>query len=99
MNEHDRDVGPDAGQRDPSTLPADTDRGTVGTGEGYSGQEFDSEGQAEWRKKEEHRNLPADGAVRGSGAGAGGGDPGEDYDVGTPGGAAPGPGAGKTPPD
>lgn len=84
-----RDIGPDNGQRPPFATPIREGRGRIGTGSGYSGQEYDSAGQEQWRAEQERRNLPADGEVRGSGAGAGGGGPGEDFDVDTPGGAAP----------
>lgn len=50
----------------------------IGTGGGYSGQEYDSAGQAEWRAEQQRHALPADGAVHGSGSGTGGGNPGED---------------------
>lgn len=83
------DIGPDNGRRPPFATPIQRGLGTVGTGSGYSGQEYDAAGQDEWRAEQERRNLPADGEVRGSGAGAGGGDPGEDFDIATPGGATP----------
>lgn len=89
MSDTPKDIGPDNGERAPFARPIDEGLGKVGAGSGYSGQEYDSEGQAEWRARQKQRGLPADGAVKGSGAGAGGGDPGEDYDIGTPGGAAP----------
>ena len=52
----------------------------VGTDDTYSGQEYDSAGQEEWRAEQRRRALPANGEVHGSGAGAGGNNPGEDYD-------------------
>lgn len=85
-----RDIGPDNGRRPRFATPIRKGLGKVGTGEGYSGQEYDGAGQEKWRAAQERRNLPADGEVRGSGIGAGGGDPSEDFDIATPGGAAPG---------
>ncbi|MDO7841935.1 hypothetical protein [Sphingomonas immobilis] len=82
-----KDIGPDIGVRAPMNAPADDDIGAIGTGSGYSGQEFDSAGQAAWRAGQQRRAVPADGKVSDSGAGAGGGNPGEDFDVATPGGA------------
>jgi hypothetical protein len=67
--------------------PLADDVGEIGTGEGYSGQEYDSAGQAAWRVEQTRHNVPADGVVRGSGVGAGGGNPGEDFDIDTPAGA------------
>ena len=85
----DTDIGPDNGVRPSFSTPIDERLGKIGTGDGYSGQEYDSAGQAEWRAEQKRRNAPADGVARGSGAGAGGGNPGEDFDVDTPGGADP----------
>lgn len=84
-----RDIGPDNGRRPPFATPIRDGLGEVGTGEGYSGQEYDGAGQERWREEQQRRNLPADGGVLGSGVGAGGGDPGEDFDIATPGGAVP----------
>ena len=80
MNDDDRDIGPDNGRRPPFAKPVDEDTGAVGTGTGYSGQEYDSKGQAEWRAEQSRADLPHDGVARGSGAGAGGGHAGEDFD-------------------
>jgi len=85
----DTDIGPDNGVRPSFATPIDERLGEIGTGDGYSGQEYDSAGQAEWRAEQERRNASADGVVRGSGAGAAGGNPGEDFDVATTGGADP----------
>jgi hypothetical protein len=75
------DIPPEAGERPPFDRPVDAEaESQVGTGEGYSGQEYDSAGQAEWRAEQARHQLPASGEVHGSGAGAGGGNPGEDYD-------------------
>ncbi|WP_137788062.1 hypothetical protein [Sphingomonas sp. 3P27F8] len=75
------DEEPNAGKRPVFATPADPEAGSkVGTGAGYSGQEYDSVGQAEWRREQERHSLPSDGTVEGSGAGVGGGNPGEDYD-------------------
>ena len=79
MND-DRDIGPDNGHRPPFAKPIDEGRGDVGTGDGYSGQEYDSDGQAAWRAEQAGANLAPDGIARGSGAGAGGGHRGEDFD-------------------
>jgi hypothetical protein len=89
MTNDDRDIEPDNGHRPPFAKPMDEGRGKVGTGEGYSGQEYDSAGQAEWRAEQTRTNVSEDGVARGSGAGAGGGHAGEDFDVDTPGGARP----------
>ena len=89
MTDQAPDIGPETGKRPDTAKPGDQKLGKIGTGQGYSGQEYDSVGQEEWRRKQEERTAPADGAVHGSGAGAGSGDASEDYDVGTPGGAAP----------
>lgn len=74
-------IPPESGKRPDFARP--TDAGAtkdIGTGGGYSGQEYDSPGQAEWRKEQQRHALRADGEARGSGSGAGGGNPGEDYD-------------------
>jgi len=79
--EPDADLPPEAGKRPVFARPVDPAAGAeIGTGGGYSGQEYDSAGQAEWRAEQQRHALPADGAVHGSGAGTGGGNPGEDYD-------------------
>lgn len=87
--ENDRDIPPDTGERPAFATPIDERLKDVGTGGGYSGQEYDGDGQAEWRAEQERRNLPGNGGVSGSGIGAGGGQAGEDYDPDTPGGAEP----------
>ena len=71
MTDDDRDIGPDNGQRPPFAKPIDEGRGAVGTGGGYSGQEYDLKGQAEWRAEQTRANMAEDGVARGSGAGAG----------------------------
>lgn len=83
------DIPPDNGERPRFATPIDEHAGHVGSGTGYSGQEYDSEGQAVWRAEQEKRNLPKDGGVSGSGIGAGGGQAGEDFDIDSPGGAEP----------
>jgi hypothetical protein len=70
---------PEAGKR-PAQARSGTGIGEVGTGDGYSGQEYDSRGQQAWREEQEKPALDPSGAVHGSGAGAGGGNEGEDYD-------------------
>lgn len=70
---------PDNGKRAPIARVGEAPKlGEVGTGDGYSGQEYDSKDQARWRADQEA--LQRDGEVRGSGAGAGGGNPGEELD-------------------
>lgn len=78
----DADIPPEAGRRPVFAKPVHPKAGAeIGTDKNsYSGQEYDSAGQAEWRAEQARHALPADGAVHGSGAGAGGGNPGEDYD-------------------
>ena len=84
-----RDIGPDNGKLPPYEEPLDTGPATVGAGEGYSGEEYDAAGQEAWRKRQERHAVPEDGTVIGSGAGAGSGDVGEDFDVDRAGGARP----------
>ena len=69
----DRDLSPDNGQRPPFAKP-DPKLGRVGTGDGYSGQEYDSEGQQEWRAADLAKQVSPDGLAHGSGA------PGEEID-------------------
>lgn len=79
--EHESNTPPEAGKRPPFAQPVDREAGKeIGTDQTYSGQEYDSAGQAEWRAEQSRHALPANGEVRGSGSGAGGGNPGEDYD-------------------
>ncbi|WP_260596665.1 hypothetical protein [Sphingomonas endolithica] len=73
------DIPPENGKRPSFRKPIDERLGAVGTGGGYSGQEYDSEGQEAWRAEQDRRKGDPDGAVDGSGVGAGGG-PGEDFD-------------------
>lgn len=82
LRKSEADIPPEAGKRPVFATPLDPEAGAeIGTDKNsYSGQEYDSAGQAEWRAEQARRALPADGAVHGSGAGAGGGNPGEDYD-------------------
>ncbi|TPG42726.1 hypothetical protein EAH79_02335 [Sphingomonas koreensis] len=75
-----QDIPADNGRRPPYIRPAPP-TGKVGTGDGYSGQEYDSEGQALWRERDHARSVPKDGEVTGSGVGAGGGETGEDFDL------------------
>ena len=65
----DKDIPPAAGKRPPQAEAPDPKLGTIGTGDDYSGQEYDSPGQAEWREEDRARSVPADGVVRGSGVG------------------------------
>jgi hypothetical protein len=75
------DIPPEAGKRPPFARRAAPAAGAeIGTDGTYSGQEYDSASQAEWREEQRRHALPANGEVHGSGAGAGGGNPGEDYD-------------------
>ncbi|MEG3150109.1 hypothetical protein U1769_09435 [Sphingomonas sp. ZT3P38] len=69
----------EAGKRPRQSAPA-SGIGDVGTGDGYSGQEYDSKGQQAWRDEQEKHTVDPSGEVHGSGAGAGGGNDGEDYD-------------------
>ncbi|KQS04000.1 hypothetical protein ASG11_06830 [Sphingomonas sp. Leaf357] len=85
----DRDIPPDNGERPTFSTSIRKGLGDVGTGDGYSGQEYDSAGQSAWRAEQQRRNLPKNGGVAGSGIGAGGGQKGEDYDVDSPAGAEP----------
>ncbi len=72
---------PEAGKRPPQSAPATgIGIGEVGTGSGYSGQEYDSKGQRAWRAEQAKHTVDPSGEVQGSGAGAGGGNEGEDYD-------------------
>ncbi|HVI97444.1 MAG TPA: hypothetical protein VM657_00080 [Sphingomonas sp.] len=88
------DIPPDAGKRSP-IMAREPPLGEIGSGPGYSGQEYDSAGQAEWRAREQARSVPRDGTVEGSGIGAGGGQEGEDYDLDDAGGGSlPGSGEG-----
>jgi len=80
-NDNPADIPPEAGERPTFARPVDPSAGKeIGSDDSYSGQEYDSAGQAEWRAEQKRHALPADGEVRGSGAGTGGGNPGEDYD-------------------
>lgn len=85
-----RDIPPDNGKKPTFSTSIMKGVGEVGTGKGYSGQEYDSTGQSAWRAEQERRNLPGNGGVAGSGIGAGGGQVGEDYDVDSSAGAEPG---------
>jgi hypothetical protein len=73
------DQPPEAGKRPPQAAP-DPGIGEIGTGAGYSGQEYDSKGQQAWREQQATLIIDPSGQVHGSGAGAGGGSEGEDYD-------------------
>jgi hypothetical protein len=73
------DFPTEVGKRPPHVNSA-ADIGEVGTGDGYSGQEYDSRGQREWRAEQERQSIDPSGTVHGSGAGAGGGNDVEDYD-------------------
>ncbi|MBB4085598.1 hypothetical protein [Sphingomonas carotinifaciens] len=92
----DRDIPPEAGKRPPFAKP-EPPLDAIGTGKGYSGQEYDSAGQAEWRAGQDAQAVAPEGIVRGSGTAAGGGAPGEDYDPNTPGAADESPQAGAGP--
>ncbi len=100
MTDDSKDIPPEAGRRPPYMKP-EPPLGEIGSGKGYSGQEYDGAGQAEWREREQERGVPRDGIVQGSGVGAGGGQEGEDYDLDDAGGG-PLPGSGEArggPPD
>ena len=77
MSDH-RDLSPHNGRAPPFAKP-DPERGAVGTGSGYSGQEYDSVGQEEWRAAERGLEVAPDGKARGSGS------PREEIDPGTTG--------------
>lgn len=76
-----KNIPPESGKQ-ASYAPATVEPplGEIGTGEGYSGQEFDSKDQARWRDRQKAAAAPEDGEVHGSGTGFGGGAGGEDYD-------------------
>ena len=88
-----KDIPPEAGKKPPYEKP-EPPLGDVGSGEGYSGQEYDGAEQAEWRDRDRARSVPRDGKVEGAGVGAGGGKAGEDYDLDDAGGG-PLPGSGE----
>ncbi|MEN2786477.1 hypothetical protein ACFOKI_05580 [Sphingomonas qilianensis] len=90
MSDEAPDVGPDNGKRPAFAKPIDTGLGAIGTGGGYSGQEYDSAGQEDWRRRQDALAVDPGGKVEGSGAGAGGA-PGEDYDDDSATGSAPPP--------
>jgi len=73
------DQPPEAGKRPTHGRPP-SDIGDIGTGQGYSGQEYDSNGQQAWRDEQKKHAVDPSGEVHGSGTGAGGGNDGEDYD-------------------
>ena len=73
-----RDLLPDNGRAPPFAKP-DPKLGEVGTGEGYSGQEYDARGQKEWRAAEAQLRVSPNGEARGTGS------PGEEIDPETPG--------------
>lgn len=78
-----KDIPPAAGKRPPQAEAPDPRLGTIGTGDDYSRQEYDSPGQAEWREEDRAKSVPADGVVRGSGTGGAR----EEYDAGNSAGA------------
>ncbi|MHA6722386.1 hypothetical protein [Sphingomonas sp. RS2018] len=85
----DRDLTPDNGRAPPFAKPEPA-LGEIGTGDGYSGQEYDSVGQGEWRAADVALNVAPDGVAKGTGS------PGEEIDRATPGSAdQPGPTAAK----
>ena len=93
------DMPSENGKRPTFRKPIDERLGAIGTGGGYSGQEYDSAGQDAWRRTHERQNVDASGAVHGTGVGAGGA-PGEDFDDDTAnGGAAPPTGSDADKPD
>lgn len=84
------DLPKDAGVHSPGTRPDDTPTpADAGSGPGYSGQEYDQAGQQAWRGADGRKRLPPDGVI-GTGAGAGGAAPGEDFDDDTAGGSGAG---------
>jgi hypothetical protein len=76
----DRDISPDQGKAPPFAQP-EPKLGAVGTGSGYSGQEYDSAGQAEWREGDKGLRVSPDGEAHGTGS------PGEEIDPETAGSA------------
>lgn len=79
MADH-RDISADQGAAPPFAKP-EPKLGAVGTGDGYSGQEYDSAGQAEWRQGDRRLRLDPRGEVHGTGS------PGEEIDPETAGSA------------
>jgi len=84
-----RDLPEDTGKAPPFAKP-EPKLGEVGTTGGYSGQEYDAPGQAEWRDGDRQLGVSPDGEAHGSGS------PGEEFERNTPGGQAA-PQAGATP--
>jgi len=75
------DIPRDNGERPPiARVGKNTRLGAIGTGSGYSGQEYDSNDQQRWRDEQDRLAVAHDGEVTGTGIGAGGGNPGEDFD-------------------
>jgi hypothetical protein len=76
-----KNIPSEAGEQAPyAPATVEPPLGAVGTGDGYSGQEYDSKDQARWRRDQEAAAAPAGGDVHGSGTGIGGGAEGEDFD-------------------
>lgn len=76
----DRDIPDDTG-RAPPFAKSEPRLGPVGTGDGYSGQEYDGDGQAAWREGDRRLGVSPDGAAHGTGS------PREEFDPETSGGA------------
>lgn len=64
-----KDIPPAAGKRPQQAEAPDPELGKIGTGTDYSGQEYDSPGQEQWRDEDRARRVPPDGVTRGSGVG------------------------------
>ena len=62
MNMDDEDLKQEIGKRPPFAKPVYKGLGKVGAGDGYSGQEYDSVGQDDWRKRQEDISLEEDDA-------------------------------------
>lgn len=76
----DRDLSSDNGTAPPFRHP-EPPLGEIGSKGGYSGQEYDSPGQAEWREGERRLGISPDGEAHGTGS------PGEEIDPETAGSA------------
>ena len=85
-----REIPPDAGTAPPFDPLETPGPEQTGSGDGYSGQEYDNKGQRAWREGQDDE-VASDGEVRGSGVSAGGGNMLEEYDsdVATGGGERP----------
>jgi len=75
-----RDIPEDTGKAPPFAHP-EPGMGEIGTHGGYSGQEYDGDGQAEWRDSDRRLGVSRDGEAHGTGS------PGEEYEPETSGGS------------